>query len=418
MSKLSEQARDAAREKVDRLTRTPKGDVDASGWREPLGEQGMQPGLQTGPRPVSRRQFRRGGKVPGLAAAVHHGRKPRSSGGVTKTDGGLINTDVKECNEAREGPKHVGGMKSGGRAHKAIGGGMIQPRPMPAPAAMPGRPRPVMAQPMGRQFARGGHVKGCECSKCMGGRVKKASGGGLNYTPADQRHIKREYDANVALAKRTAESKPKSQDWFQHQDNMTKPKKAGGRVGRDAGGRLPMDLKNVPVGNYKPSSMPARQLAQSAMRMTSKGGTDPYDSQPAQAENYRKLWNLKGGRPARSEGGQASYGGTRPVAGRIARKSGGRSKSGTKINIIIASPGGARGPMPPPGMTAPPPGGPIGMRQGMPPVMPPGGAPPPMGAMPPPGAMPRKHGGRTGYPIRDGAGGGKGRLQKIAAYGS
>jgi hypothetical protein len=345
MSKLSEQARDAAREKADRLTRTPKGDVDASGWREPLGEQGMQPGLQTGPRPVSRRQFRRGGKVPGVAAAAHPGRKPRASGGLTNTDGGLINTDVKSLNESRGGPTHVGGMKSGGRAHKAIGGGMIQPRPMPAPAAMPGRPRPVMAQPMGRQFARGGHVKGCECSKCMGGRVKKASGGGLNYTPADQRHIKREYDANVALAKRTAESKPKSQDWFQHQDNMTKPKKAGGSVG-------------------------------------------------------------------------PSYGGTRPVAGRIARKSGGRSKAGTKVNIIITTPGGMRGPMPPPGMVPPPPGGPIGMRQGMPLVMPPGGAPPPMGAIPPPGAMPRKHGGRTGYPIRDGAGGGKGRLQKIAAYGS
>ena len=30
MSKLAEQARDAAREKVERLTRSPKGDVDAS----------------------------------------------------------------------------------------------------------------------------------------------------------------------------------------------------------------------------------------------------------------------------------------------------------------------------------------------------------------------------------------------------
>jgi hypothetical protein len=30
--------------------------------------------------------------------------------------------------------------------------------------------------------------------------------------------------------------------------------------------------------------------------------------------------------------------------------------------------------------------------------------------------MMRKSGGRT-YPIKDGAGGGKGRLQKIAAYG-
>jgi hypothetical protein len=37
--------------------------------------------------------------------------------------------------------------------------------------------------------------------------------------------------------------------------------------------------------------------------------------------------------------------------------------------------------------------------------------------MPPPGGpMGRKHGGRA-YPIDDGSGGGKGRLQKIRSYG-
>jgi hypothetical protein len=121
-------------------------------------------------------------------------------------------------------------------------------------------------------------------------------------------------------------------------------------------------------------------------------------------------------RRARAVGGPVSYGGSRPQGGRIARARGGRSKKGTNINIIIApGGGGAKPPMPMP----PPPGGPIGMRQGMPPPMPPPGAAPPMGpppgGMPPPGLM-RKDGGRA-YPIKDGAGGGKGRLQKIAAYG-
>lgn len=287
MSTLSEQSRDAAREKAARLTRTPKGDVDASGWREPLGEQGRAPGVQTGPRPVSRRQFKAGGKV-----SMHAGRKPRAKGGTTKTDGGLINTDVKEMNEAREGPKHVGGMKRGGRAHKMIGGPNFGGRPMPAPARMPGRPVAGMEPRMAGRFASGGHVKGCSCAKCSGGEVRRA----------------------------------------------------------------------------------------------------------------------------RAAGGPTSYGGSRPMGGRIARAKGGRSKKGMNVNIIIAAPGG--GSKPPMPMPMPPPGGPIGMRQGVPPPMPPpglaGGAPPPPMA---PAPMMRKRGGRTGYPIETGAGGARGRLDKIAAYG-
>jgi hypothetical protein len=124
------------------------------------------------------------------------------------------------------------------------------------------------------------------------------------------------------------------------------------------------------------------------------------------------------------KGGGAINDGTRPVAGRLARKGGGRAKKGTNINIIIAPQGGggAKPPMPP--MGAPPPGGmPPGLHQGAPPPPPPAamgpGAPAPAG-MP----MGRKTGGRTlekgggklvkpgKYPIDSGAGGGLGRLEK------
>src|ERR1700676_8181 len=135
MSEMAIAARAKAREKVERLTRTPKGDVDASGWREPLGEQDRAPGLQTGPRPISRRQFRRGGKIHGGKFA-HAGRKPRASGGMTANE--YQNRDMKSANESREGPKHLGGMKSGGKAE---------------------------------------HGKGCSCAKCSGGRIEKAAGG-------------------------------------------------------------------------------------------------------------------------------------------------------------------------------------------------------------------------------------------------
>lgn len=102
-----------------------------------------------------------------------------------------------------------------------------------------------------------------------------------------------------------------------------------------------------------------------------------------------------------------------------------KSKGKTTVNVIVAPQGGdAQKPMMPPQMPpqgappmppprppmAPPPGGPGG---------PPGAMPPGMGA--PPGVM-RKDGGRVGkqpaYPIKDAAGGAKGRMEKERAYGS
>jgi hypothetical protein len=290
MSEMSERARDRAKSKVERLTRSNSGSIDASGWREPLGENGM---VQTGPRPVSRRQFKRGGKVEGAKAIMHAGRKPRKAGGRTSIDGGLINTDVKAENESRDGTKHIGGMKKGGRAHKMMGGamgsmgGMERPEMRGMPMARPGlQQRPgMMARKDG---GKAEHGKSCDCAKCSGGRVGKKAGGSI----AD---------------------------------------------------------------------------------------------------------------------------GTRPMGDRIARAKGGRAKKGTTVNIIIAPSGGggAKPPMPMP------PGGPVGMHQGAPPPPPmaPPGAAPPMG--PPP--MMRADGGRAvkpgKYPIKNGAGGGLGRLEKARAYG-
>lgn len=305
MSTMSEEARSAAKSKAERLTKSdPHMRVDASGY-SPEGP--MDAGEPTGMRPVTRRQFRRGGKVAGEAAPARADRKPRASGGSIDS---YINRDVKAANKERPGINHDGGMKAGGRTGKYIGGPMgTHPMARPAPvAARPGM-RPMLRKDGGKVHADEAqdrklmkeviHKSGCSCSKCSGGRVGRARGG-----------------------------------------------------------------------------------------------------------------------PAINDG-------TRPVAGRLARKGGGRTKGKTNVNIIIAPQGGgaaaARPPMPPPGIGAPPPGaGPVGMHQGAPP-------PPPVGVMPP-GAPPmmRKDGGRTleknggkllspkGYPIETGAGGALGRLEKAA----
>ena len=132
MSEASKIARRALKSKAHRLAEPHKGAVDASGWTEPTDEGA---GVQTGMRPISKRQYKRGGKVKvklkhhlghaeGEKAQVRADRKPRKAGGKAEMPpvDRFINADKKKANEYRDGPKHVGGMKAGGRTKKMDGG--------------------------------------------------------------------------------------------------------------------------------------------------------------------------------------------------------------------------------------------------------------------------------------------------------
>jgi hypothetical protein len=162
MSDLSKKARELAEDKAERLTRTPKGDTDASGWREPLGEKGD---IQTGMRPVSRPAFKAGGKVTGSKAIMHAGRKPRASGGMTAND--FMNRDMKVANESRAGEKHIGGMKRGGKCSG------------------------------GSSYAKGGGVLDGG-TRPMGGRIARASGG----------RSKKGMNVNIVIAPQGGGAKP------------------------------------------------------------------------------------------------------------------------------------------------------------------------------------------------------------------
>ena len=101
----------------------PKQKVDASSWTPP---EMMNTNAKTGLRPVSRRQYKRGGKVgmeaDGSCGPARADRKPRKSGGEAKAwMAAKINRDVKEAN-AELGKPHIGGMKKGGRAKRQAGG--------------------------------------------------------------------------------------------------------------------------------------------------------------------------------------------------------------------------------------------------------------------------------------------------------
>lgn len=116
MSEASVAARKAMQEKVKRLTTDPHEKVDASSWTPP---EPMNAGVKTGMRPISRRQFKDGGKVNGEMTMANAGRKPRKAGGIVNE---FENRDDKEANEYRDGIKHVGGFKYGGRMKRADGG--------------------------------------------------------------------------------------------------------------------------------------------------------------------------------------------------------------------------------------------------------------------------------------------------------
>lgn len=145
--------REEGKAKVQRLLRTdPKERCDASGYTPP---DALDADVQTGPRPVSRRQFRHGGvAMSGDASRARADRMMRKLGGSTPiTANSFINRDVKEANQERDGYKHIGGMKRGGAAH-------------PDEA----QDRKLIKSMM--------HEPGCSCAKCSGGRAMRKDGGG------------------------------------------------------------------------------------------------------------------------------------------------------------------------------------------------------------------------------------------------
>jgi hypothetical protein len=379
----------------------------------------------------------------GEACAPRNDRKPRKSGGVAKAKKEMAeekseaaeyakaktNRDVKAANQEREGIKHIGGLKTGGRAKKQVGGpnGSDDPigdlirrdtTPVPAPDRRPLTPAEAGIRPgpgtnetereenaaaFKEQQRR--HERGQPQNRKSGGRAKRASGGATSL--AGQKKVE-EYQAGLSKPKRGKA------------ENYKKGGRAkGGPVaGAEEMMRSAAETSGVPSSTMSFTNVKKGML--SPLRGAKKGG------------RIKKMGGgaLMGGLlPALAMGGMGDK-----DEGRMARKSGGRAKSskgGTKINIMIAAgkPAGPSDMMPPPGpMGGPPPGLPIpmpGADGGSPPPMPmpmpmpapAAGGTPPMG-MPAGMPMPRKTGGRVTKVAKSykdmeaGSGGGEGRLQK------
>lgn len=342
MSEMAKKARSSMRDKLSRLLRTdPKAKVDGSSYVPP---EPLDADVKTGLRPVSRRQFKKGGKVvkmDGGSCKPRADRKMRKNGGAAKaTPNNIINRDVKEANQEREGKKHVGGMKKGGAAKhsdvkmdKALIKKMVHKHEA---AKHPGKPM--------TKLKRGGYAKKAGGGYMDGGMApSRPTPSPAPRAPQMPEDVANDYNAwkisqevkrEAAASKRPAPTPPKKKSGGSLDGSLQGTRPTGGRLARKSGGRAKGKMNvNIVIGT---------------------GRGDRESINPATGM---------------------------PMAPQRA------------MPVAVPPPAGAAAPMPPMPMGAPPMGAgavpPAAGMAGIPP-MPPG---PGMG--PPMGAMPRKNGGRA-----------------------
>lgn len=403
MSSLANTARKAMQEKAKRLTTAdPNQKVDSSTWSpaEPLDAD-----VKTGARPLVRRIYKSGGKIKGEMAKKRADRAARKSGGRTGeaadrskrylTPDNLINRDVRMANEAREGKKHVGAFKKGGKVHRSkhaegsdadgdVIAAMIRKElkrsDYTPPAAMEAPARPVRRsadtilesgkayrEMMAEQAAKEAAKKALARKKAL--EIYNATGG----------------MGGMGLKKG---GKVSHMEWEHSKKDLAEDKKLAKKHGMslEAWEKSKLDEKHDKQQSAKGLKRGGKAMHHSdcECKMCSGGRTIKADG--------GKIGWLKGKKGSEVFSGNSTTKVPGAVGGRKAHKKGGKTKGKTNININIMPQAGGAGPMPmpmpmPPMAPPPPPPPPMdaGMAAGMPAGMP----------MPPAGGAPFKRGGRT-----------------------
>jgi hypothetical protein len=441
--------REAMKSKAKRLAGASSDKVDSSTFTPP---ELLNADVKTGMRPISRRAYKSGGKVEG---EEHKGNASR----VPRGDIGLANTNQRVANEEREGKKHVGGFKKGGRIPKYIGGSAADRVEVMPPTEAPvskyiakrkdgGRTAKMdggmMTSP--RPKARPEDLAMRQKMESINRSANNADGQtGTGASPAGSMRPMRRPSAEEMKGQAMLDSAARSGDGYKKGgmvEGSAKDKAEDKKLAKKHGMSM-KEWEKSPEDKAHDKGCTCKACGGAAMGKKDGGGL--------YANIHAKRERIKGGsgekmRKPGSKGAPTSD--AFKASERTARKSGGKVGK-TNINIIISPHHdgklGSMGPMqgaeagiPKPPMPAP---SPAPMPAAAPPAhmaLPPGlgaalagaaGAGPagPAGA-PAPGGMPmrppmpgpmmaRKSGGRVDYPITTGSGGGNARKEKVAAYG-
>ena len=433
MSEMSRTARRAMRAKIHRLTSAGSGKVDASDYGP---EQVLNSDVKTGMRPISRRAYKKGGKVvasSGADAPQNAGKKPRS-GNKHLTVDALVNRNLKDANEDREGKKHIGGLKTGGRA-KAFEGSAKDEKQDKKLAkkygmSMESWEKSSMDDKHDSQHSMKGLKKGGRAHKYLGGVLKDVGnfalrGGALGAAVGNKSKLGFLGPGAMLAAHLFGKKK----------DGAARPDESGPEVaGKKEGGGLYANI-HAKRERIADGSKERMRKAGSKGAPTEEAFKKSARTAKAYGGNLSGLEMNKGGRAKRAGGG---YNGPDPAAsaasaarmeeqerlerefmdkmdrqekmppkpmpkppakrmpappyqmpdrvssgdykkgGRAERKAGGRTKGKTNINIVIATGKGQQGAQPGGQADMPPMPGPQGIPVQMPPPPPQAGAPMPM----------------------------------------
>jgi len=306
MSEAAKAARAANKAKAKRLADgDPKAKVDASSWTPP---EMMNTEKKTGLRPVSRRAYKRGGKVHGEEAPQNAGRKARKSNNMptaTAIANAKVNRNVKHANAEEFGQPHIGGYANGGYAKggrngKAGGGTMddldrddldrddMDRKPM----VLPEKVRKVKSRDQ-IAYERGNMKKGRgKPIFKSGGRTSKMGGGPMG-------------DPRAAAADRMAAANqqsgvPSGRMSFVERQGTPLPgsgMKKGGRAGKAEGGvNMMHDDINPRFGSVSsPEFKENQEKSKAPSRYAAKGGKiENFEGSPKDEMQDKKLAKKRG----------------------------------------------------------------------------------------------------------------------------
>ena len=217
MSDFAKKAREALKSKARRLASEKDTKVDSSDWSpaEPLNTE-----AKTGMRPLSRRAYKDGGKVSGNIGTQ------------------MANKNMKVANEDRQGVKHIGGMKKGGKIARKDGGNIPSAEQTLSTPETIGVMKIKPVRGAAQHYKRGGKAEGGLASK-----LNKLTG---YRSPAEkQQEGMPDPSKNIAVDYR----KMKASD-TDKLDRMMSPYKKGGRTARATGGAT-LDMAGMKKASKK-----------------------------------------------------------------------------------------------------------------------------------------------------------------------